>query len=288
MPSASPSGAGSPAARGPAPARRGLAFLAGAGVGTLGGLIGLGGAEFRLALLVAIFACATRDAIGLNVALSLVTVAFSLAFRLAGGGVAPLLEHAAAVVTLAAGTIAGASIGVAIGRRLGASVLTWLVAALLMALALVMASHALDPADGLRVLLPPLTQTLAALTAGVAIGIVASLLGVAGGELLIPTLVLLYAVDTKSAGTMSLAISLPTLLVSLSRWRQARGGWSLWTGNSRLLAWMGAGSIAGAATGARLLGWIDVRILSLLLAALLIYSALHLAHLAHQARRTAN
>lgn len=60
----------------------------------------------------ALFACAMRYGIGLNATSSLVTVAFSLAFRLAGGGVAPLVEHAVAWVTLAAGTIAGASIGV--------------------------------------------------------------------------------------------------------------------------------------------------------------------------------
>lgn len=256
--------------------RPALAFLAGATVGTLGGLIGLGGAEFRLPLLVALFAFATRDAIGLNVALSLVTVAFSLFFRLAAGGVGPLLEHAIAVLTLAVGTIAGASIGVAIGRRLSASALTWVVAALLAVLAAVMASHAVDPEHGLRLSLPPFAQTMAALAAGVAIGVVASLLGVAGGELLIPTLVLLYAVDAKLAGTLSLAISVPTLTVSLARWRQARGDGSLWRANRALLLWMGGGSIAGAAAGARLLGWFDVRVLSLMLAALLVYSALHL------------
>lgn len=263
-------------------ARPTAALLAGTVVGALGGLIGLGGAEFRLPLLVAVFAFATRDAIGLNVLLSLVTVAFSLAFRTLGGGVQPLLDHGPAVLMLAAGTIAGASIGVAIGRRLSSSALTWVVAALLLALAVVMATHAVDGEAGLRLALSSTAQTIAALVAGVAIGIVASLLGVAGGELLIPTLVLLYAVDTRTAGTLSLAISLPTLLVSLARWRQARGNWQLWTGNAQLLGWMGAGSILGAALGAWLLGLVDVRLLSVILAALLVYSALHLGL---QARR---
>ena len=280
MPASTPS-----ASRGAVRLRPALAFFAGFAVGTFGGLIGLGGAEFRLPLLVALFAYATRDAIGLNVALSLVTVACSLAFRIAGGGAAPLLEHMPAVLTLTAGTLTGASVGVAIGRRLSAAALTSVVAALLLALALVMASHALDPDGGLRLSLPPLARLLAALAAGLAIGIVASLLGVAGGELLIPTLILLYAVDAKIAGTLSLAVSLPTLLVSLWRWRQARGGWSLWIGNARLLLWMGGGSVAGAALGARALGWTDVRLLSLLLAALLVYSALHLGRQARKASR---
>jgi len=262
--------------------RPALAFVAGAIVGCLGGLIGLGGAEFRLPLLVALFAYATREAIGLNVALSLVTVAFSLAFRIGGSGADALWPHAAAIFTLATGAIVGAFAGVAIGRRLSAWALTWVVAALLVMLAIVMASHAVDPQQGLRLSLSPAAQASAALAAGVAIGVVASLLGVAGGELLIPTLVLLYAVDTKLAGTLSLAISLPTLLVSLARWRHARGDWSLWDANRGLLVWMGAGSIAGAAAGARLLGWVDARVLSLMLAALLVYSALHLGW---QARR---
>lgn len=75
---------------------------------------------------------------------------------------------------------------------------------------------------------------------------------------------------------------MPTLVVSLSRWRSARGDWSLRAGNSRLLVWMGAGSIAGAGLGARLLGWVDGRMPSLLLAALLVCSA---AHLGQQAQR---
>ena len=53
----------------------------------------------------------------------------------------------------------------------------------------------------------------AGVVAGFVIGIVAALLGVAGGELLIPTLVLLFGVDIKLAGSLSLAVSLPTMLV---------------------------------------------------------------------------
>jgi hypothetical protein len=40
--------------------------------------------------------------------------------------------------------------------------------------------------------------------------VVAAIMGVAGGELLIPTIVLLYGIDIKRAGSLSLAISLPT------------------------------------------------------------------------------
>jgi uncharacterized protein len=51
-------------------------------------------------------------------------------------------------------------------------------------------------------------QMTAGVVAGFVIGIVAALLGVAGGELLIPTLVLLFGADIKLAGSLSLAVSL--------------------------------------------------------------------------------
>ncbi len=53
--------------------------------------------------------------------------------------------------------------------------------------------------------------------AGFIIGAVAALMGVAGGELLIPTLVLLFGLDVKVAGSVSLAVSLPTMLMGFAR-----------------------------------------------------------------------
>jgi uncharacterized membrane protein YfcA len=78
-----------------------------------------------------------------------------------------------------------------------------------------MAAHGFMPHAGV-----PLTEGGGLLFAlgsatGVAIGLVGSMLGVAGGELLIPALVLLYGLDVKSAGTVSLAVSLPMLLLTI-------------------------------------------------------------------------
>ena len=71
-------------------------------------------------------------------------------------------------------------------------------------------------------MLNPVPRTLLGLAAGVGIGIVAALMGVAGGELLIPTIVLLFAVDIKIAGSLALAISLPTMLVAFARYSRDR------------------------------------------------------------------
>ncbi len=120
-------------------------------------------------------------------------------------------------LNILAGTLLGAWLGARLAARLPLKALHKTIAVLLAALAVVIATHAwltpapmfTDPAAAVVVLV--------AAAAGIGIGIVSSLLGVAGGELLIPTLVLLYGLDVRIAGTVSLAISLPTLGVSLYR-----------------------------------------------------------------------
>ena len=87
--------------------------------------------------------------------------------------------------------------------------------------------------------------------AGLGIGIVASLLGVAGGELLIPTLVLLYGADLKLAGSLSLLVSLPTMLVGFSRYSRDASFSVL----GRIgAAAMALGSMLGSLGGGRLVG----------------------------------
>lgn len=61
--------------------------LAGAAVGIVGGLIGFGGAEFRLPLLIGLFGFAALEAVILNKATSLIVVATALPFR---AGTVPL------------------------------------------------------------------------------------------------------------------------------------------------------------------------------------------------------
>ncbi|MFD3804895.1 hypothetical protein ACFWTC_14965 [Streptomyces sp. NPDC058619] len=56
------------------------------------------------------------------------------------------------------------------------------------------------------------------MAAGFGIVVVAAIMDVAGEELLIPTIVLLYGADIKSAGSLSLLVSLPTMLVAFARY----------------------------------------------------------------------
>jgi len=71
-------------------------------------------------------------------------------------------------------------------------------------------------------------------------------MGVAGGELPIPTIVLLYGVDIKIAGSLSLAVSLPTMLVAFARYSRDASFAVLRQQRAFVLA-MAAGSIAGTA-----------------------------------------
>jgi uncharacterized membrane protein YfcA len=108
--------------------------------------------------------------------------------------------------------------------------------------------------------------------AGFAIGVVAALLGVAGGELLIPTLVLLFGADIKLAGSLSLAVSLPTMLVGFARYSRDRSFVVLGENKGFMLV-MAAGSILGSFIGGWLLGLVPSPILLPLLAVILMISA---------------
>lgn len=112
---------------------------------------------------------------------------------------------------------------------------------------------------------------MAGIAAGFVIGVIASLLGVAGGEFFIPTLVLLFGADIKLAGSL-LAVSLPTMLVGFTRYSRDQS-FSVLRDNWMFLLVVAAGSIVGTFMGGRLLGIVPNAILLPLLAALLVISA---------------
>jgi uncharacterized membrane protein YfcA len=108
--------------------------------------------------------------------------------------------------------------------------------------------------------------------AGFIIGVIAALLGVAGGEFLIPTLILLFGVDVKLAGSLSLAVSLPTMLVGFARY-SCDQSFAVLGQNWIFLLVMVAGSMMGTFIGGLLLGIVPTYILLPLLAAVLVISA---------------
>jgi uncharacterized membrane protein YfcA len=246
------------------------AFGGGAVIGALGGLIGLGGAEFRLPLLIGAFRFAALQAVILNKAMSLVVVASALPFRAATVPFGSVAAHWPIIVNLLAGSLIGAWFGAGWAARIASQTLYRVIAVLLLAIAVVLViGH--DTA-ATSAMLNGASQMAAGVAAGSVIGVVAALLGVAGGELLIPTLVLLFGVDIKLAGSLSLAVSLPTMLVGFARYSRDRS-FGVLAENRRFVLVMAAGSIIGSFIGGRLLGLVPNTILLPLLAVILVLSA---------------
>jgi hypothetical protein len=71
----------------------------------------------------------------------------------------------------------------------------------------------------------PFIRAIAGVILGLAIVLFSSMLGVAGGEVIIPTLVFAFGADIKTAGTASLLVSLPTVLTGLGRYAR-RGAYA--------------------------------------------------------------
>jgi uncharacterized membrane protein YfcA len=111
------------------------AFAAGAGVGVLGGLIGLGGAEFRLPLLIGVFGFLALQAVIMNKAMSLVVVLTALPARLAAVPIDTLTPYWFVVVNLLAGSLIGAWIGATWATRMRSATLYRVLAALLVLIA---------------------------------------------------------------------------------------------------------------------------------------------------------
>lgn len=241
-------------------------------VGTLGGLIGLGGAEFRLPLLISLFGFVALEAVILNKAVSLIVVASALAFRSSTIPFAAVASHWPIIANLLAGSLLGAWLGADIATRLPAKVLYRVIAVLLILIAIVLVSTHDSQLSGAAVA-TGVTMIAIGVAAGILIGLIASLLGVAGGEFLIPTLVLLFSVDIKLAGSLSLAVSLPTMLVGFARYSRDRS-FAVLGANRAFLLTTAAGSIIGAFAGASLLWYLSAAWLIPLLAVILILSAI--------------
>lgn len=239
-------------------------------MGVLGGLIGLGGAEFRLPLLIGPFGFAALHAVIVNKAMSLIVVLAALPARVAAVPLSTLAGHWSVVANLLAGSLLGAYAGATWATRIRSATLYRVLAVLLVLIAAgLVATHlTIVPTAHLA----PAARLLAGVVAGFAIGVVAALMGVAGGELLIPTIVLLYSLDIKIAGSLSLVVSLPTMLVAFARYSRD-SSFTVLSHNRVFVAVMAAGSVTGSIFGGTLLGAVPAAVLVPAIAALLVLSA---------------
>lgn len=248
------------------------AFIAGAIIGIVGGLIGLGGAEFRLPLLIGVFGFAALHAVILNKAMSLIVVITALPARLLAVPAGAIATHWTIVVNLLAGSLLGAWVGASWATRLHARTLYRVLSCLLILIAVSLALNHFTHLTSIT-LHPNWFRFLVAALAGLGIGAVAALMGVAGGELLIPTIVLLFGIDIKTAGSLSLLVALPTMLVAFARYSRDRS-FQVLRDNFAFVLTMAAGSVVGTLLGGMLLGIAPVALLIPILVALLLASAM--------------
>lgn len=244
-------------------------------VGVLGGLIGLGGAEFRLPILVSIFNYRILQAIVINLIVSLVTVTFSFIFRNGVIGLENVAANWTAIVNILVGSLIGAYVGVHYATRINERALNQVVVVFLIFLSLVLIGHNFIFSFG-SLQLPTLWRIIVGFVAGIGIGIFSSMLGVAGGELIIPTIILVFAIDIKLAGSLSLAISIPTIVIGLFKYRSQQRLKEVQS-EGRFMVSMASGSILGAFIGSNLLRYVSNSLLYLILGTILLLSALKLA-----------
>jgi uncharacterized protein len=201
--------------------------------------------------------------------MSLAVVLTALPARLVAVRYEQLAPHWPVALNLLAGSLAGAWAGASWATRTRTATLHLVLAGLLVFMA---AALVWTHARAITLSLPGLAQVVAGLAGGAAIGAVAAIMGVAGGELLIPTIVLLYGIDIKVAGSLSLAVSLPTMVVAFARYSRDRT-FAVLKDQVRFVAIMATGSIAGTLVGALLLGIVPDLVLIPCLAVLLLLSA---------------
>jgi uncharacterized protein len=227
-------------------------------------------------MLIAAFELYPQRAIRINLWISLATLAVSAFARIGFTHDTHVVNYVPEIVAMVAGGIFAAWIGAGALLRIPKERVMAIIAVLLVAVALLLAAETVFA--GSTHLALPFNQLLripVALAAGVIVGTVSSLLGVAGGELIIPILIFIFGVDIKTAGTSSVLISVPIVIAGITR--------HVMTGHFRsrsmltyLVLPMSVGSALGAAAGGYLAAWAPSGALRLMLAAILAVSAVRL------------
>ena len=265
--SAATSEASSEAVQTRAPLARGgaLGFLFGIVIGAAAGLIGVGGGEFRIPVLLHVMKLPVKEAAGANTVIGLFVVVLSVIRR--WGQQQPTSDDLTVGLVMAVASILGATIGARQAHRLATPLLRRIICIYLLTVGIWMiveglaeVEHSLIEPTG------PLRWALAAVV-GLLIAAASGALGVAGGEMRIPALICLFALPVKAAGTVSLIASIPTVAAGAFTYRK------LGHVPRRVVVlslFMGVGSILGVLVGASLLPLVDKHAIKVLLGATLL------------------
>jgi uncharacterized membrane protein YfcA len=111
---------------------------------------------------------------------------------------------------------------------------------------------------------------LGELALGLVAGIFSGMLGIGGGQVLVPGMTLLFGVDQRLAQGISLAFIVPTALSgAITHYRQG-------TGQPRAAMLLIPGALVGGVIGAGLAQWLPIPVLRLAFGLFLLYMGLRM------------
>ena len=213
----------------------------------------------------------------INLLISLATLLAAGAARASFVASTNVPAHAFEICAMLAGGVVAAWIGAGVLGRLPKARVISVISVLLIAIAGLLVAETLYAGATALVLPHDLTiRTIVAVVAGLLVGGVSSMLGVAGGELIIPIMMFVFGADIRTAGSASILISIPIVVTGVAR--------HILTGHFRsrsmltfLVLPMSAGSLLGAIVGGFAAAYAPTDTLRIVLAAILALSALKLA-----------
>jgi len=248
-----------------------IATVSGALTGIGAGFIGVGGGEFRIPVLVTALGFPLKLAGGVNLVVGLFTVALGVIRR---WGQSPITnDYMMLVGIMGAVSIVGASVGVHARERMPLRPLKMIVCTYLMIAGVWMVYESLSGAEHVLVNPIGIARWVLAGVAAFLIAVISGVLGVAGGEMRIPALLYLFGVPIVEAGTLSLAVSVPT--VAAGAFTDRRIGGILDT-VMRVALIMAAGSTAGVLVGAALVPYADRHTIKAVLGVILLLATVRL------------
>jgi uncharacterized membrane protein YfcA len=177
---------------------------------------------------------------------------------------------------MVAGGVIAAWVGAGLLARIPKERIMTVIAILLLATAVLLAGETLLHGGASSTLAhDSVLRIPAAIVAGLVVGAISSLLGVAGGEFMIPILIFIFGADIRTAGTASVLISIPVVLTGVAR-HWLTGHYRSQSMFRNLIVPMLLGSFAGAVVGGYLAAWAPTDALRIVLAAILALSAIKL------------
>jgi uncharacterized membrane protein YfcA len=185
------------------------AALVGLVAGFLSGLFGVGGGILLVPALVIVLSLGQKLAHGTSLA-AVLPIAMS---SLLGYAIADKVDWPVAGL-VALGAIGGAVVGTHILHRLAQRAVGWAFAAVLIATALRLVIDNSDAAGRTDLSVP---SAIALVVAGFLTGILAGLLGVGGGIVMVPAMVVGFGIPAAVAKGTSLAVIIPTSIMGTLR-----------------------------------------------------------------------